>query len=364
MATFIYALNSGGRGHTSRALAVSETLQRRAHEVVFCCGGAAKTALEERGERVVAVPALEQVIRNNRGSFARTVLRNLRPFALGFDVPRLVDALGTHRPDALISDFEPFATLAAELMRLPVIALNRQQVVTEARYALPYAYRSSALLTRAAVRYLAPKSPEHIVLPTFTPLELKHPQHATPVAPAIRASIVDKTPHKGNYLLVYYNHENVGDLLKILGGVNHPFVVHSSSLPTSPVPANVLLKHPSAGPFEEDLAGCRGVVCTAGFNLISEALFLGKPLLVHPNRRFFEQTLNALLLERHGLGHACFGRTLSRADIETFIAKLPDLRVPPFEPGNAAACALIERFGVRTSKRVRRALPRKEPSSA
>ncbi len=364
MATLIYAFNSGGRGHASRALAVSDTLRQRGHEVMFCCGGAVKTSLENRGERVVEVPALEQVIHNNRGSFARTVLRNLRPFALGFDVSRLVDTLGAYKPDLLISDFEPFATLAAELMRLPVVALNRQQVVTEARYALPYRYRSSALLTRAAVRYLAPKNPEHILLPTFSPLELKHPRRATPVSPVVRTSVTDKTTQKGDYLLVYYNHEDIEGLLRMLGGVNHPFVVYSSSRPPSSVPPNVLLKRPAAGTFEEDLAGCRGVVCTAGFNLISEALFLGKPLLVHPNRKFFEQTLNALLLERHKLGHACYGRTLKKADVESFIASLPDLKPRPFEPGNAAACALIERFCMRAPQRGRALLPRKEPSSA
>ena len=363
MATLIYAFNSGGRGHTSRALAVSDTLRRRGHEVVFCCGGAVKTTLERRGERVVEVPALEQVIHNNRGSFGKTVLHNLKPFALGFDVPGLVHALERYNPDLLISDFEPFATLAAELMRLPVVALNRQQVVTEARYTLPPGYRGSAFLTRAAVRYLAPKSPEHILLPTFSPLELKRPECATPLSPIIRASVADKAPRKGDYLLVYYNHKDIAGTLRVLGGVNYPFVVYSSApLPPS-VPPNVLLKRPSAGTFEADLAGCRGVICTAGFNLISEALFLGKPLLVHPNRSFFEQTLNALLLERHGLGHACFGRTLEEADIEAFIARLPDFEPQPFEPGNAAACALIERF-TRPRKRVRPALPRKEPSSA
>ena len=361
MATLIYALNGGGRGHLSRALAISETLRRRGHEVIFCCGGA-KAVLEKHGE-IIEVPALEQVIYNNRGSFAQTVRRNLKPFALGFDVPRLVDALQTYKPDLLISDFEPFATLAAELMRLPTVALNRQQVVTEARYALPYKFRASAFLTRAAVRYLAPKNPERILLPTFSPLELKHPQRATPIAPIVRDSVKRQTPRQGEHLLVYYNHEDSAALLEVLAQIKHTFVVYRSSPVTSPVPANVLLKHPSAGTFEEDLAACRGVLCTAGFNLISEALFLGKPLLVHPNRRFFEQTLNALLLERHALGHACFGRTLSRTAIETFIARLPDLKPHSFEPGNEAACAAIERLCARSTECARPPLPRKEPSS-
>ncbi len=77
---------------------------------------------------------------------------------------------------------------------------------------------------------------------------------------------------------------------------------------------------------------------------MSEALYLGKPLLVHPNHRFFEQTLNALLLTQAGLGHACFERTLKAVDVETFIAALPQFKPQPFEPGNAAAAHIIDAF--------------------
>ena len=361
MATLIYALNSGGRGHTFRALAVSQTLRQGGHEVILCCGGAAKTFFEKRGEKVVEVPALEQVIRANRGSFGGTIFRNARPFLFGFDVTRLVDTLHALKPELLISDFEPFATLAAELMGLRVLALNRQQVVTEARYTLPHRYRVSAALTRTAVRYIAPKNPEHIVLPSFSPLELKHPHRATLTAPIVRDSVASKTSTTGDSLLVYYNHADLERLLRVLGGVNHTFIVYSTSSAAS-VPPNIHLKHPAAGTFEEDLAGCRGVVCTAGFTLMSEALFLGKPLLVHPNHGFFEQTLNALLLERSGLGQACFERTLSRAAIDAFIADVPRLKPQPFRPGNAATCAVIERFCA-PFERVYPPLRRKEPSS-
>lgn len=343
MATLIYALNSGGRGHTFRALAMTQTLRQGGHEVVLCCGGAAKVFFEERGERIIEVPALEQVIRANRGSFGGTIFRNARPFLFGFNVVRLVDTLQALKPDLLISDFEPFATLAAELMGLRVLALNRQQVVTETRYTLPRRYQLSAALTRAAVRYIAPKNAEHILLPTFSPLRLKHPARGTLIAPIVRDAVARQTPTQGDAILVYYNHTGIDGLLETLGNVKHNFVVYSSSPARSSYP-NIQLKHPATGTFETDLARCKGVICTAGFTLMSEALYLGKPLLVHPNHRFFEQTLNALLLTQADLGHACFGRTLGAADIETFITALPRFKPRPFEPGNAAAASVIDAF--------------------
>ena len=73
MARIVYALCGEGRGHFSRTLAVSGALRDRGHEVMFCCGGSAREALEagrdtgrfDVGE-ILGVPALGQSLRDNR----------------------------------------------------------------------------------------------------------------------------------------------------------------------------------------------------------------------------------------------------------------------------------------------------------
>ena len=47
---------------------------------------------------------------------------------------------------------------------------------------------------------------------------------------------------------------------------------------------------------------CVGVICNAGFELASEALQLGKKILVKPLHLQLEQLSNALALEQLGLG--------------------------------------------------------------
>ena len=44
------------------------------------------------------------------------------------------------------------------------------------------------------------------------------------------------------------------------------------------------------------------VVSTAGNQLVGEALYLGKPVLVMPERVNFEQAINAHYLEQSGAG--------------------------------------------------------------
>ncbi len=54
--------------------------------------------------------------------------------------------------------------------------------------------------------------------------------------------------------------------------------------------------------FMDDLASAKAVVATAGFTLISEALFLRKPYLALPMTGQFEQQLNGYMLEKLGYG--------------------------------------------------------------
>jgi hypothetical protein len=90
----------------------------------------------------------------------------------------------------------------------------------------------------------------------------------------------------------------------------------------------------------DDLAAARAVVCTAGFTLLSEALYLGKPVLALPNRGFFEQALNALYLRRSGRGHARFGPVTPSA-VGRFV-RTPPTVAPGGAVGNERAADLIE----------------------
>ncbi len=60
------------------------------------------------------------------------------------------------------------------------------------------------------------------------------------------------------------------------------------------------------------MASARGVACTAGFESVSEAAYLGKQVLMIPVENHFEQFLNARDAERTGIGLADTAFRLSR----------------------------------------------------
>lgn len=347
MAKIIYALSGQGRGHTSRVLAISEMLRQRGHEVVYCCGGTAYDILTAQGEPVVYVPALRQLLCGNEVQHLATIRANWPAVVQrGRIVQRLADTFAALHADLLITDFEAFSPRAAQRIGLPVLSFNHQEVVTETEYTLPGAYRLSAWLTKTAIRFIAPRNPAHRLLTSFFLPPLKRPAHTSLVPPIIRPAVQRLRPSRGEHVLVYYNQASGTErVLDALRQTAASFVVYNfpASVDQAQYP-NLTFKAPSLEGFLDDLATSRAVLCTAGFTLMSEALYLGKPLLVVPNRGIFEQTLNALFLEREGLGEAVLERPLTAADVQRFLARCERSGFPPLHRacGNEEALACIE----------------------
>ena len=348
MANIIYALSGQGRGHTSRVMAISDELRNRGHNILYCCGGTAREVLEALGEPVLPVLPLRQVMEDNRIRFSKTLQRNREAIiSLSEITERLADEFVSYQPDLLITDFEAFSPRAAKRIGLPMISFNHQQVVTEAHYKLPPRYWPDAWMSSLAIKLITPSRPEHVLITSFFFPPLKNPEITTFVLPIIRPGVQEITPGQDDHVLVYYNNTvGVDHVLNILKRVNVSFIVYNFAPPEhlEDYP-NIVFKPPSLDGFLKDLANSRAVLCTAGFTLISEALYLGKPLLVVPNRGIFEQTLNAMYLRQSGLGDAVIGRPVSSGDIRRFMEHRADYetRLRDHEGcGNKEAVTCIE----------------------
>ena len=354
MARIVYALSGQGRGHASRCLAISAALRKRGHEVLFCGGGIAKVILAERGESIVEVPELKTVLRDNIVQAAPTLIANWASIAnLERIVAHLTEALRAIGPDLLITDFEAFSWRAAERLGVPTISLNHQQVVTETIYEIPFEHWLDAQVAKAIISVIAPKKPVRLLLTSFFFPRLRRPRVTALVPPIIRDEVVKLKASRGDHVLVYYNQpEGSKALLNLLREDGRRYIVYNFPPPSDVSRyANVEFKPPSIQGFLKDLASGRGVLCTAGFTLISEALYLGKPLLAVPNRGIFEQTINAIFLAKGGLGKAVVGRALEADDLDDFHQNLDHYAGRLHSrrrSGNKRAVALIEEVLVST----------------
>ncbi|WP_420457000.1 glycosyltransferase family protein [Rubrivirga sp.] len=328
LAHVVYALCGHGRGHASRAVAVAEALRPRGHRVTFAADAPAADRLDNVSDGAVyRVPGLRQVLHGNRVRMGATARANL---ALTWRSPEIVaDAarwLGTVGADVVVADHEPFVARGAQRIGVPVVALSHQLVLTEARPRAPLRSLPSRLGTALGIAVLAPTRPDAVVVPSFFFPPPRRGSTAVFVPPILRDDVLRARPRAGRRLLVYVNEgEGMGALLDALGHVGAPADVYGLG-PGPGAPPNVRLRPPSRAGFLADLAGCRAVVATAGFTLLSEALHLGKPVLALPNRGFFEQTVNALALREQGWGEAVLDRDLRADDLRGFLDRADGLR--------------------------------------
>ena len=346
----LYALCGTGRGHASRALAVAHALRERGHRVTFASGGPNLRLLHRLGEPTLTLPALRQVFDGNGVDLAATARANWRWTYLSvYLFRRLEHRIRARGIDGVVCDFEPFTPYVARRLGLPVVALNHQQILTAARCRVPLRHRLGALGTAAGIGFLAPSRAARVVVPSFFFPPVRDPRRTALVPPILRPEVLAARPSHGDRLLVYYNAPDPA-ALDALADAGADAVVYGF-----PPPPDAAARYPrlrfraaSQDGFLRDLAGCRAVVATAGFTLMSEALHLGKPVLAVPNRGFFEQMLNALELERSGRGRAVPSGRLTAADVRAFSREVDagafdEALARPIGVGNAAAVREIER---------------------
>jgi uncharacterized protein (TIGR00661 family) len=122
------------------------------------------------------------------------------------------------------------------------------------------------------------------------------------VPPIIRPEIIDAVSERGDHLIVYSSGE--ARLLEALKSSRVPCRVYGmrGGPADDETDGNLTFRPRSNEGFVDDLRTARGVIAGGGFSLLSEAVYLGKPMLAIPLRGQFEQLMNARYLEREGYG--------------------------------------------------------------
>lgn len=338
-----YGINGYGRGHAVRSLTLLADLAPR-HEVLVLTGGDAVPLLAQFA--TARVPVFGYAYRGARLSAARTLRDNaglLADLALGggalAEVERILQEFGA---DVVVSDSEPLALRAAGRLGLPRISLDHVGVIAWCRPRAPLpdalALERDALVYRALMG-----APERVVVSSFFGAPARRPD-VTLVPPVLRPRVLRAQPRDGGHLLVYFNRPQLltREVLAAVAGAGVPAVVYGAGHEGRS--GGVTFKRISEAGFVEDLASARAVLSTAGHQLASEALHLGKPMLLCPEESV-EQRLNARELARLGVGRRVRRGALHAATVRAFLDDLDAHRVALSRvprDGNARALEVLE----------------------
>ena len=136
--------------------------------------------------------------------------------------------------------------------------------------------------------------------------------------PILRKEILDIEPVKGDHVLVYQTSTSNSKLIEILKDINENFIVYGFDM--EKVDKNLTYRKFNEDRFFNDLGSCKAVLANGGFTLISESIYLKKPVLSIPVKGQFEQIMNAIYLERLGYGE--YHEELEIDVVQDFLSKL------------------------------------------
>jgi uncharacterized protein (TIGR00661 family) len=300
----LYGVPGEGLGHATRSKVVIGHLLAQGHEVRVVSSSRAYTMLAAAFPgRVHEIRGFHLAYNGLEVSKLRTVVLTLRtaPEDLRVNFARYRELLGDFEPEVVVSDFESFSFLFAKLRRLPIVSIDNMQIISRAKLnvVVPKAERENYRVAKSIVRAKLPHS-RHYFVTTFFELPLAK-ERTTLVPPIIRPEILAAAPTKGSHVLVYQSATTQQNLVPLLQQLpDQEFRVYGFNKQESH--GNVQLCAFSEAGFIADLASARAVVTNGGFSLISEAVFLHKPICAIPIPAQFEQWLNAAEVQQMGYG--------------------------------------------------------------
>ncbi len=324
MAVIFYSLSGEGMGHSTRSEVVIRHLLKKGHKIVIFTFDRAVNYLRERfkGEKdvleIVEISGINFVYEKNEFKIGKTILEQRKKTkSLLIDNHKIItEKILEYSPMLVVTDFEPFSSSLANFLKIPLIAIDNQGFFSKCKIDEKFEKQLPLKIIEYFRRILGDYN---FVLSIFNvPIKKKYKHNTFLIGPIIRDEIVKSNPRKGNHFLVYQTSTSNKKLFKILKSVDEKFIVYGFN--KNKKEDNLILKKPSVKEFAKDLASCRGVITNGGFTLISEAVYLGKPVYSVPVKKQTEQEINGYYIMKSGYG--MFSKETNLTDLKEFISHL------------------------------------------
>ncbi len=320
MSRIIYGVSGEGSGHTSRAREMVRHLLDKGHEVRVVAYDRSYASLKDEFD-CLEIEGLHIVSRDNRVSALGTLAHNLRRARKAIARNRALRHLFDHfQPELVITDFEPATAWLARWRGIPLLSLDNQHRLRYMKFQVPASLLLDRWLTRLIITLMIPRP--NIALATSLEQGPGTNARTRIFPPIVRQQVLDLQPANEAFHVVYVT--SAFDSLIYTLKCFEDRIFHVYGHHAERVDGNIHYRAFSGDAFVQDLARCRSVIATAGFTLMSECLYLHKPLLALPMTGQFEQQVNALFLERSGCG--VNARRASVEVLQTFFARDAECR--------------------------------------
>ena len=310
----LYGVCGEGMGHAVRSAVAVRHLLMAGHDLTVLAGS--RPAAEYLrfqvgfGAEVIQTLGAQAVYDDSSVDVPKTLAAN----ALRAGLAPLANAAASlatlaRPPDVVVSDFDSLSAYMAARLDKPLVALDNIHFGNRCSHApencRPEDDRAHALFRLVADRTV-PGARRYMVLAMHRPASML-PQTSLHL-PILRDEVIGMEHGHSDTgpVVAYHNaHADHARLIQAYCESGLPVRVYGVPGHAQTSTGSVRCLSFDDRRFLGDLSRARFVVGGAGFTLLSEALYLGKPVLAVPYGLQYEQLLNASYLERAGWGRRC-----------------------------------------------------------
>lgn len=331
---FVFIVQGEGRGHMTQAIAFSKMLEQSGHHLAcVILGKSNRRTIPEFFSREIKAPVHWipspnfETDKGDKGILiGKTILSNLKKLPIYWRSLTLIHRIiQTEKPDVILNFYDLLGGFYSLLFRPKSVywVIGHQYLSSHPEFIFAPSKGFQKQLFQLYTWMTAWGAGERLAL-SFQPMKSPYGSKVRVVPPLLRPEVKELVPIEGGLFLAYivncgysaevisYAKANPGLKIKAYWDKKEAAEIEN------PLP-NLSFHRVHDKNFLQDMAACKGLICTAGFESICEAMYLGKPVMVIPIAGQYEQACNALDAEAAGAGvkseHFDFGyfdQTLSK----------------------------------------------------
>ncbi|MCM0059462.1 MAG: glycosyltransferase [Algoriphagus sp.] len=312
---FLFLIQGEGRGHLTQALSFAALLKKEQHELVGVVVGKSPRRqvpeffIQKIGAKVTSVesPNFETDGLEKKILLGKTIRKSLAKVSTYWtSLQKIHELIQATQPEVVVNFYEPLAGLYNLFFapKLAFWAIGHQYLEKHPEFTFAPNRSLEKFLFRIHTRITGWGASERLAL-SFLPKENRNGVQVVP--PLLRQEVKGLTVSQEDFFLTYMVNPGYGQEVIAFAKTNPTIQIKAfwdkkgAAENEYPLP-NLSFHQVNDQKFLEAMAACKGLLCTAGFESVCEAMYLGKPVVMVPIAGQYEQACNALDGEQSGAG--------------------------------------------------------------
>jgi uncharacterized protein (TIGR00661 family) len=313
----LFAVQGEGRGHMTQSIALQNMMKNTNMELCeVLVGKSPQRQIPDFYAQKIQAPITNidspNFVTDSKMKSVKmlpSVLKNIFSFSKFSNSLKLIDEkIKQHKPDLIVNFYDPLIGLYYLTRRpnIPMVCVAHQYIYNHPDFEFPKGHVLDKNGLKWYTNLTAIGSVKRLAI-SFYPMSNYDSKNVAVIPPLLRDEVFEQSRENGNYLLVYLLNSGYMDEI-IEWHKNNPDVelhcfVDKKDILDVWAYSNKLFFHKiNDKKFLNMMGRARGLVSTAGFESVCEAMYLGKPVFMVPVEGHYEQFCNSRDAFKAGAG--------------------------------------------------------------